>query len=126
MRVRKRCLHMSQTAELHTARDLARVLLQREARGPGDTENAMRRLEQRSGIDFGVWWSLRYRPPQDILSGVFSRLRAFYVAECERQMRLLAAEIENAKAANDLAPDDLHEIEAALAQARQLISRQGK
>jgi hypothetical protein len=70
----------------------------RESRGPGDTENAMRRLENRYGIPWRTFWNLRYRPPADILVGVWRQLHAAYEAECSRQERLLAHERHIAEA----------------------------
>lgn len=80
------------------AKGWARDLVARESRGPGDTENAMRRIEARYGIPFGVIWSLRYRPPRDIMASVYFRLRAAYEDACERQMRALAHDLEITKA----------------------------
>lgn len=79
------------------ARDWANALVQRESRGNGDTENAMRRLESRYGIPWRVFWALRYRPPGDVLKGIYDRLGAAYLAECERQKRKLEHEIEITK-----------------------------
>lgn len=81
-----------------SARDWANALVRRESRGSGDTENAMRRLEARYGIPWRTFWSLRYRPPSDVLTSVFFRLKAAYEAECERQMRLIKHELEITRA----------------------------
>lgn len=89
---------MRNTAFVDEAAGWAKALTQREARGPGDIENAWRRLEARYGISYGVFWALRYRKPQDIFTSVYSRLQDAYRAECERQMRMLAHEIEITKA----------------------------
>lgn len=86
---------MTETAA--TARSWANELLRRESRGPGDMENAMRRLETRYGIPWRIFWTMRYRPPTDVLTGVFVKLGAAYRAECERQERLLRHEIEITK-----------------------------
>lgn len=80
------------------ARTWANELIRRESRGPGDMENAMRRLEGRYGIPWRIFWQLRYRAPTDVMVGVYLRLRAAYQAECDRQERLLAHEIEITKA----------------------------
>ena len=85
-------------AYLDEARLWANDLVQRESRGNGDTENAMRRLEQRFGISWRTFWSLRYRPPKDILIGTYLGLKNAYEAECERQMALLRHELELTKA----------------------------
>lgn len=88
----------SHVDSLSVARDWANVLVRRESRGSGDTENAMRRLEARYGIPWRVFWSLRYRPPRDLLLNTFLQLRAAYLHECERQQALLQHEIAVAKA----------------------------
>lgn len=79
------------------ARDWANELVRRESKGPGDYENAMRRLEARYGIPWQTFWRLRHRPPKDIFISIYVRLQAAYMAECERQMRLLKHEIEITK-----------------------------
>lgn len=86
---------------MSSANDAARwanELIRRESRGPGDSENAMRRLEARYGIGWRTFWALRYRPPADVFVSVYERLRAAYITECERQERLLRHEITIAKA----------------------------
>lgn len=78
----------------------------------------MRRLEARYGIPWRTFWSLKYRPPSDVFVSIYNRLQAAYQSECERQMRLLAHEIEIAKAkglagapAVEAAEALLHEVE---------------
>lgn len=83
------------------ARDMASALVQREARGPGDLDNAMRRIEQRYGVPYGLLWSLRYRPPKDIVAGAWQTLTNAYRAECERHARRLEHEIQTMKATRD-------------------------
>src|SRR3954451_645702 len=80
------------------ARAWANKLVLRESRGPGDTENAMRRLSARYGLDYGALWGLRYRPPKRIFADVYFALAAAYQAECERQQRVLAHDIAKTKA----------------------------
>ncbi|MCA1298014.1 hypothetical protein [Stappia indica] len=85
------------------AREMASAIVQREIRGPGDLSNAMRRIEQRHGIPYGLLWGLRYRPPKDIMLGAYNALRRAYRTECARQARLLEHELKMAEAAgNDL------------------------
>ncbi len=75
-------------------------LVDREHRGPGDTiDAAMWRAEQKFGIDRGIFWSLRYRPPHDIVVSVYMRLKAAYEHEVARQEARLAHELMLAKAA---------------------------
>jgi hypothetical protein len=89
---------MSDVAYRDQAAGWARDLIARESRGPGDTENAMRRLEARYGIAFGALWALRYRAPRDIMASVYFRLRAAYDDARERQLRALQHDIIVAKA----------------------------
>jgi hypothetical protein len=65
------------------------------ARGPGDTENAMRSIERDYGVDYWLLWRLRYRKSalRDIGVSAYMALKAAYQAECERQMRKLRNEI---------------------------------
>jgi hypothetical protein len=84
---------MSDVAYVEQAAEWARLLTQREMRGPGDLESAWRRLEARYGVSLSTFWSLRYRRPKGILASTFNRLRAAYEAECARQMRKLEHEI---------------------------------
>lgn len=43
---------------------VAAKLVMREARGPGDYANAMRRIEARYGIPYWTLWALRYKLPK--------------------------------------------------------------
>lgn len=91
----KRGLPMSDTAYLDQAAMWSKDLTRMKARGPGDTENAMRQIEREYGIEYGFLWSLRYRRDRlKIISlSVYETIRAAYRAECERQMRKLENEI---------------------------------
>jgi len=82
---------MSDAAYLDQAVQWSKDLTRMKARGPGDTENAMRQIEREYGIDYGFLWSLRYRRERlRIISiSVYEGIRAAYRAECERQMRKL-------------------------------------
>lgn len=97
----------------------ANELVRRESRGPGDSENAMRRLEARYGISWRTFWQLRYRPPTDVFVSVYQRLHAAYLADCERQERLLRHEIELVKAKRLASPA----LTAALVEAEALVDR---
>jgi hypothetical protein len=80
------------------AKEWASSLVLREMRCPGDMENAMHRLESRYGITWRIFHNLKYRPPADVLVGVWRQLKAAYELECERQERLLAHERHIAEA----------------------------
>ncbi|HVI30438.1 hypothetical protein [Hansschlegelia sp.] len=76
----------------------ADALVRAESRGPGDLDNAMRRIARRYRLSHSVLWRLRYRRPRDVLASVYFTLLAAYEAECARQIDRLAHELEITKA----------------------------
>lgn len=96
------------------AATLSREMTRLEARGPGDTENAWRRFEQRYAIPWRIFWALRYRKPKEIADEIYARLQAAYFAECERQKRKLEAQLERTKLARGPAYGLVVETEAFL------------
>jgi len=95
LQVGKKGLPVSDAAYIDAAQRWSKDLTRMKARGPGDTENAMRMIEREYGIDYGFLWSLRYRRDRlrTISISVYEGIRAAYRAECERQMRKLENEI---------------------------------
>jgi hypothetical protein len=91
---------MSSVEYVERAATWSRELTRFRARGPGDTENAMRAIERDYGIDYWIIWRLRYRVSQvkSICASVYHRLGDAYLAECERQERKFALEFEITKA----------------------------
>jgi hypothetical protein len=105
---------MSDAAYLDQAAMWSKDLTRMKARGPGDTENAMRQIEREYGIEYGFLWSLRYRRDRlKIISlSVYEGIRAAYRAECERQMRKLENDI---KRTEEIAGPDSNSVRAAKA-----------
>lgn len=93
MRKKKLRSALMRSVHVEEASGIAKWLTRREAIGPGDMENAWRRLENRYGLPWRMFWALRYRPPSSIDSVLFERLRAAYQAERDRQMQKLRNEI---------------------------------
>ena len=94
--VRKKSLReeqMSEASVVNEAKGWAGFLVRSESRGPGDTDNAMRRVARRYGVPHSTLWALRYRAPKDLLASVYLRLRAAYEAERERQLARLADDL---------------------------------
>jgi hypothetical protein len=87
---------MQHIAYLDEAAEWSRSLTRMRARGPGDTENAMRSIERDYGVDYWVLWRLRYRRSalRDIGVSAYMALRSAYLSECERQLRKLRNELE--------------------------------
>ncbi|WP_107645295.1 hypothetical protein [Methylobacterium sp. C1] len=73
------------TAEVVQSKERLSDLLRWESRGPGDLDNAMRRLSRRHGVEYGTLWSLRYRAPKRIWADVYTAIANAYAAEIERQ-----------------------------------------
>lgn len=88
---------MSDAVYVDQAAQWAKALTQTEARGPGDMENAWRRLEARYGVPWRTFWALRYRKPRDLTVSIFTQLAGAYRAECERQIRRLQNEVSIAQ-----------------------------
>ena len=76
------------------ARGWAKDLTRRETRGPGDLDNAMRRVAGRIGVPYGALWSLRYRPPKGVLASIYFALRDAFEAERARQFQALKNDLE--------------------------------
>lgn len=87
---------MQHIAYLDEAAEWSRNLTRMRARGPGDTENAMRSIEREYGVDYWLQWRLRYRLSslRDIGVTAYMALKTAYAAECERQVQKLRHEIE--------------------------------
>ena len=86
---------MSDVAYLDQAAQWSKALTRMKARGPGDTDNAMRQIEREYGIEYGFLWSLRYRRDRlkIISKSVYDKIAGAYQAECGRQLRKLQHEI---------------------------------
>jgi hypothetical protein len=74
----------------------------------------MRRIATRAAIPFGKLWALRYRPPKEIASHILARIEAAHAAECERQLRRLAHDVEVTAAVAGSAHPAVAEAQAAL------------
>lgn len=103
---------VTDTTAVDQAASWAKRLTHSEARGPGDMENAWRRLEHRYGVPWRAFWSLRYRRPNEIAASIYLRLQAAYVAEGERLIRRIRHDIEVTKATSRADQALVVEIEA--------------
>ena len=112
--MRKKGLPMSDAAYLDQAAAWSKDLTRMKARGPGDTENAMRQIERQYGVDYGFLWSLRYRRERlrTISISVYESIRAAYRAECAAQMRKLGNELQRTE---EIAGPDSSAVRAAKA-----------
>lgn len=101
---------------VEAATDHVRIMVQRESCGPGDLENAMRRLEARYGLPFWSLWHLRKGKAKTVEASLLARIRAAYLDMCAKQAGSLLHEIQLDAAAHD----DLADLEA---EARALVAK---
>lgn len=87
---------MSDAAFIDEAVEWSKKLTRMKSRGPGDVDNAMRRIESDYGVDYWTIWQLRYTRHRikSIGTGAYMRLKYAYEAERQRQRRLLSDDIE--------------------------------
>ena len=92
----KSCLrkqHMNAGALTADARNKFQELVRREARGPGDWLNAVRRLAREFGLPYAKLWAVLYRPPKDISASVYIAIVDAY-AEQERHFTYVRNQTE--------------------------------
>lgn len=76
-----------------TASNYVKIMVEREARGEGDLSGAMARIARRYGLTVWQVERLRKGRSKTIEAGLFSRIRAAYLAEVERQISKLQHEL---------------------------------
>lgn len=97
--------------------DYARRMVEAEARGPGDLDNAMRRLETKTGVGYWTLWGLWNRRRKGVNADLFVRLQGAYYAVCERQLARFQHELAvEQKRCPDDNLEDLERQAAALAE----------
>jgi hypothetical protein len=92
---------------LEAASDYARQLVELEARGPGDTEGALFRLEQRYGLGPNQLMHLRAGRAKSCDVSLFARLRLAYLDLCASKVRTLQHKIAIEEAIGDVSNSDL-------------------
>jgi hypothetical protein len=77
---------------LAEARSCADELTALEVQGPGDLDPAWRRLENRYGIPYSTFWSLKYRPD---LKGIWADLHLMLKLAVEHERSRRAAQLSH-------------------------------
>lgn len=108
--------HSERPMSVEAASDYARRLVEAEARGPGDLDNALDRIEQRYGIGRWTIAHLRSGRAKTCDTSIFARLRGAYLDLCQRQLSKLQHQIAMEKAAGDDTMEDLEAEAASLAE----------
>lgn len=104
---------------VEAATDYVRTMVQRESQGPGDLDNAMRRLESKYGLPFWTLWHLRKGKAKTVEASLLARIRGAYLDMCQRQASNLLHEIKmEAAAGDDLDSDIATELEALVAKIK--------
>ncbi len=89
------------------ARGYVLRLVENEVRGWGDTDNALSRLETRYAIPFWSLNNIRTGRAKTVEAGLFARIRAAYLDQCERQIALLQHQLAVEKALGDDSHEDI-------------------
>lgn len=87
------------------ATEYVRTMVHRESRGPGDIENALRRLEAKYGLPFWSIWHLRKGKAKTVEASLLARIEGAYLDMCKRQATSLLSEIE--ESGDDVLDQDL-------------------
>lgn len=105
------------------AKRLVNELLRMESRGAGDLESAMRRLGNRYGLNWRVFWNFRYRQPTDVFVSVFEKLKEAHRAECRRQIERLRHEITISELNGVYVQDLADQVEALAAELEDCVAK---
>ncbi len=108
------------------ARRLVNELLRLESRGAGDRENAMKRLGNRYGLPWRVFWTIKYRQPKDLLCGVMGKLREAHAAECQRQIKRLRHELTIAQESGVHVEDIQDQVSTLAAELETCMAHRGR
>lgn len=108
------------------AKRLVAALIRIESRGAGDTENAMRRLAQRHGLSWRVFFNLKYRSHQrDVFVGVLRKLREAHAAETRRQLERMAHDLQIAQLKGVPVEDLQNQVSALRDELEACLARSG-
>ncbi|WP_407529404.1 hypothetical protein [Methylobacterium oryzisoli] len=86
------------TAEAAQAAAWVSDMIRLESRGPGDTNNAMRRIARRYQIPFPALFSLRYRSPRRVWADIYAAVRAARDEELQKHIGRLQHDLEITRA----------------------------
>ena len=112
--MRKKFLEFDQMSTVDATSKYANALIEKEGRV--SIEEALRRVEARTGVNYWTLWAFRYRKPKVIAADIFFQIRDSYLALCEREVAKLEHSIAIAKAKGGT--DDLEDIAGTAASVR--------
>lgn len=79
------------------ATEFVRLMIHREARGPGEAENAMRSLARRYGVSFWTLDHFRKGKAKTCDVSLYAKIKGAFIDHCERQAHRLLQEAETAQ-----------------------------
>lgn len=83
----------------------------------------MRRLGNRYGLNWRVFWNFRYRQPTDVFVSVFEKLKEAHRAECRRQIERLRHEITISELNGVYVQDLADQVEALAAELEDCVAK---
>lgn len=92
---------------VEAATEYVRRMTKLESEGPGDIDNALRRLSARFGLGFWTLWHLRKGKAKSCDSGLYASIRRSYLELCAIKASNLLHEINIEAAAGDESNRDL-------------------
>jgi hypothetical protein len=95
-----------------------REMIHREARGPGDYENAMRRIEAKYGVGFWTLDHLRKGKAKTCDVGLYAQIKSAFADHCGAHARRL---LKKAEIAQIVEPND--DVAAIETEIRALLAR---
>lgn len=116
------------TMSTAVASEYVRRMVAQEARGPGDTDGAMTRLEAKYGLSFWQLSHLRGGRAKTVDVGLYERIRAAFIDHCGRHAARLLHDAEMAQAVtpNDdvaIIESEIRALAARLAAAKSKAQR---
>lgn len=104
---------------VEAATEYVRRMTKLESDGPGDIDNALRRIGAKFGLGFWTLWHLRKGKAKSIDSTIYARIRSAYLELCATKARNLLHEINIEAAAGDDSNRDLADrLEEILAEVK--------
>ncbi len=89
---------MASAVYVQQARRWARVVVEAEAKGHGDLDNAIRRVGEAIGCGHSAIWNLVYRSPKRVFADVYLPLFVMYEAARAHQLDRLGLDIDATEA----------------------------
>lgn len=109
-------------SSVDVAESYARLLVKRERVSAGSTENAMRRVGEKTGAGYWSIWAIWNKRRKTIDADLVTRLRKAVIRQLEAEVRHLENELAILRATDrDADPDQIASVVADLAKVRRTL-----